>query len=463
MTPKRPMTDDIRHRYPWLLPFQAEGVEHLARAGGCGVLADDAGLGKTLQALALMDLLGLRRVLVVAPNSVVHNWIEETQRWLGWTMTAYAEQPSRLTVIGWHDLYKHYVELDRQSWQMVVYDEAHRMKSLKSQWTKAARWIGRGIKRLLFLTGTLVINRPEEAWPIFNLLAPQRWPSFANFKLNYADYTHYLPRRMDPNPRRFNEQIAWAKQQMYAHLADAIAPYVLRRTKRDPKVAAQLPPTQLVQVSLTLPQAYRRPYAQARSDLLSYLRSNGLPTTGAERAEVLVKLGVLRKLAGLAKVPAVVERAQDLLSDEAAKVVVYTRHREVGDVIEQQLQAYGLLRIKGGTPTKRRHEYVTRFREGPERVMLISEAGEEGINLQRSSYVIFGELPWHPKGREQVWGRVDRLGQALPTTAYWMMMLGTVDEHINQLIAGKDQMVDGIIGQDERTVISLAEMEMQHG
>lgn len=440
-------------------------------ASGRLIIGDDPGLGKTFQTFGYIKISKPKRTLIVAPTSVVYKWQEElyeTLRKISFVVDragleladAYelaSRAGQRVLIVTW-DLLSYYSDdLRRAGWDLLVLDEAHRMKNLSALRTKAARQIGREVPHILFLTGSPLINRQVEVWPILNLIDPNEWPSYMNFKRTYQDYSGQAATWKVRSKVDLDRKMAQARADQQARLAERIKPYMVRRLK-----TTQTPH---VKVRLPLPEDFVRDYNHARRDLVGYLQTKGLPSRAAEKAQALVKVGVLRRILGRAKVAPTVDLARDLLdSDETRKVLIYAIHHDVVEAIWEQLAEYGPLTITGTTTAQMRHNNVGAFQTmAAHRVMIVSEAGEEGINLFAANYLIFAERPWTPKGEDQAIGRIDRIGQTRNTTAYYPLVRGTIDERIDRLIERKRETIRNVVGQQVPDVLlrEILELELE--
>jgi SNF2 family DNA or RNA helicase len=160
-----------------------------------------------------------------------------------------------------------------------------------------------------------------------------------------------------------------------------------------------------------------------------------------------------------------IELARDILdADPAQKVVLYAQHQDVIASLCQGLADYGVLTIVGSTPLEDRHENVRRFQEADvPRVMIISEAGEEGINLYRARTIIHVEQGWTPKSRIQAEGRIHRTGQTEPVVSIIPIIANSIDPRLDRLIERKQEEFEGVAGADaiETVTRELLRLELE--
>lgn len=326
----------------------------------------------------------------------------------------------------------------------VLVHNCHRLKNPKALRTRAARLIAAGVPHLLFLSATPMLNRREELWSPLSMIDPNQWGTFWQFKRTYcndeADAQHWHPKTRE-DLARYRSQAANQNREL---LAKRMSSVYLRRTRevlglKDPIIRP---------IPVELQGKFLSDYRQAQADLITFLRTRGLPSRGAELAQALVKLGVLRRLVGRAKAPAAIAVAKDLLeADPERKLVIYAIHQDVVKEITRGLADYGVEKIVGATSPKERYEANVRFQtQGGPRVMLISEAGEEGIDLFRAEHLILAERGWNPKADDQAIGRILRRGQiAEYVTVHKLIAEHTVDVKIDRLIEKKREDVTGTV------------------
>lgn len=187
------------------LPFQKAGIA-FALDRPATLIADEMGLGKTIQAIGVMNATGADNILVICPASLRLNWRNELKRWLvkrelGIGIATGKSFPAdEIVVINYDILAKHRTALRARDWDVVVYDEVHYCKNQKTQRTKEALGYAdkKGVvevppipaKRRLLLTGTPILNRPVELWPLLQAMDPQTWRSFFGFAQRYCAATN---------------------------------------------------------------------------------------------------------------------------------------------------------------------------------------------------------------------------------------------------------------------------------
>ena len=457
-----------------LRPYQEEGFRWLARlsrwgAGAC--LADDMGLGKTVQTLsALLDRGADGAALVVAPTSVVANWLDEARRFAPTLrMRAYtglaAARAGKLKGIGPFDvvvttyglLHNDADALAAVDWSTVVLDEAQAIKNPSTKRARAARKLPARFR--LVTTGTPIQNNVVDLYSLFSFLNPGMLGSAKRFRENFA-----LPieRDRDPSARR--------------RLRRLIAPFVLRRLKSD--VLDDLPPrTEItLQVEMSPEEAalYEALRLRAMEDLEFMARGDAGAETaaGEHRLQVLAHLTKLRlaccnpRLIHSSAPPSskleTFATTLDELRQGRHKVLVFSQFVRHLKLIEEHLTESGVpyQYLDGSTPAKQRAKRIAAFQAGEGDAFLISlKAGGVGLNLTAADYVIHMDPWWNPAAEDQASDRAHRIGQTRPVTVYRLVTKGTIEEQIVELHRHKRDLADRLLeGADAPGRLSTAEL-----
>lgn len=442
-----------------LFPYQREGVEWLRR-NGSALLADERGLGKSLQ--VLVDYNNLRtyrpqaRMLIVAPNNVIYKWGEvEVPKWTNYSVdiasgTAKQRQAALcsgadITVIAYDNLARERDRLNANGYYSLVFDEAHRIKNRKALWTQAAFSL-RGARRLM-VTGSPFHNRVDELWPLLFMVAPVEFPNYWQFVNKYCVFGGYEGR-----------QIVGA--QNVADLRRRLAPYMLRRLLED--VAQQIPPLTVVPVEFDLSAGQRKTYEQARNELKVEFEGKVVH----EFENPLTKFIRLRQIINtLASVggpddSAKLDRVVDLIDEIGDhKVVVFSGDITALRSMRKRLLAKGIdAPVIAGTDedgkstnAKKREPVVQAFQTEKEPRVLLASHGvaREGIDLYAAHYGIVLDAMWVPELQDQEYGRLQRTGQQFPVTIFKMLARNTVDSRVEAILAEKRFTFNQVIGEDK--------------
>ncbi len=453
-----------------LRPYQEDGFRWLGRlshwgAGAC--LADDMGLGKTVQALALLLARGQDGpALVVAPTSVVANWIDEARRFAptlrtrSYTGVAGARarqladlEPLDVVVTTYGLMHNDIDTLAETEWSTVVLDEAQAIKNPSTKRARAARKLKAGFR--MVTTGTPIQNNLMDLYSLFAFINPGMLGSMKRFRENLA---FPIERDGDPVAR--------------TRLRRLISPFVLRRVKAE--VLDDLPPRTEVVLKVEMSpeeEAFYEAVRRRAVDDLEALAEEG-PDTGGNRLQVLAHLTRLR-LASCnprlvraegppsSKLKAFAEML-DELRESRHKVLVFSQFVRHLKLVEEHLIESGVpyQYLDGSTPAKKRAERVAAFQAGEGDAFLISlKAGGTGLNLTAADYVIHMDPWWNPAAEDQASDRAHRIGQTRPVTIYRLVTRGTIEEQIVELHRHKRDLADRLLeGADAPARLSTEEL-----
>jgi SWI/SNF-related matrix-associated actin-dependent regulator 1 of chromatin subfamily A len=416
-----------------LAPFQWAAVRYALDARRA-FLADEQGLGKTVEALAALEADGAWPALVVCPASLKLNWAREAQRWLPHRDVVVVDgrqavpRTGELTILNYEIVAAHREALARTRPRALVIDESHYVKNPQAKRTQAVRRLAAAIPDdglRLALTGTPVLNHAEEL--IAQLRVLGRLEDFGSGARFARQFT---------NGDRSEERLHW-------HLRRRC---FVRRLKAD--VLPQLPAKRQVVVPIALDN--EREYRLAEEDVIEWLRSQPLDLSELNariaatlRAQRLAQLGTLQRLAGRGKLHGALTWIHDFLAS-GEPLVVFARHVEVQRaVLERFPHAAHLL---GADSTLQRDAAVAAFQaaDGPQLIVCATRVAAQGITLTRASNVCFLELEWTPAMHDQAEDRCHRIGQRDAVTAWYLLAAGTIDETMAELIQRKRAIVSAV-------------------
>jgi superfamily II DNA or RNA helicase len=424
-----------------LRPYQREGVRWLARLRDLelgGVLADDMGLGKTVQALAALRA----PALVVAPRSVVFNWQREIAKFVpGLRVSTYLgegralDDSADVTLTTYGTLRNDAAALASRAWEVVVLDEAQAIKNPDSLTARAA--FGLQGKFKLALSGTPVENRLADLFSLMHFANRGLFAGRASFR------------------ERFEDPIARGDADAARRLRDRVAPYVLRRKKRD--VAPDLPPRSETVLWVELDAAERAAYDAVRvatqKELVDSL-AEGMSTLAALEALLRLRQAACHRglLPGqVAETSSKVERLAHAVEEAAAdehKSLVFSQWTTLLDRIEPALTARGIPFVRLDGTTRDRAAVVDAFQAagGPPVMLLSLKAGGTGLNLTAADHVFLVDPWWNPAVEDQAADRAHRIGQDKPVLVSRLVAQGTVEERVLALKDAKRALADAAIG-----------------
>jgi superfamily II DNA or RNA helicase len=451
-----------------LRDYQLEGFRWLSRLsqwGVGGILADDMGLGKTVQTLALL----LTRVesgptLVIAPTSLGFNWQRECERFTPSLTPILFRDIDRIDlknkvgegdlVICSYGLALREAELLKEiKWGTLILDEAQNIKNSNSKTAAQIRTFEAEWK--IALTGTPMENHLGELWSIFHTVAPGVLGSWEQFRRRFA-----APIEKESNSDRRQA------------LSQVIAPFILRRSKRD--VLKDLPARTETNLMVDLSAEERLRYDQMRLAAVTELDQIGDENLSHDqRFKVLQMLTRLRQLSchiGLvddkwkgssAKLEVLMEQLEQL-KEQGNRPLIFSQFTSHLSLIREALEKAGFSYqyLDGQTTPAQRQERVEAFQRGESDVFLISlKAGGTGLNLTAADYVIHMDPWWNPAVEDQATDRAHRIGQTKPVMVYRIIARGTIEEQILQMHDEKRDLVDGVLsGADAAGKLSTKEL-----
>ncbi|MBW3604048.1 MAG: DEAD/DEAH box helicase [Actinobacteria bacterium] len=429
------------------------------------VLADDMGLGKTVMLIAHLLQQGRGPHLVVCPTSVVTNWERELARFAPGLTVRRHHGPDRPSWIGDDDavvvtsygtLRRDIELLSAVYWHVVALDEAQQVKNPDTLSARSVRRL-RSAHRVA-LTGTPVENRLRELWSVLDLTNPGLLGSRANFERRFATP---IERRGDHATR--------------TQLRRLIAPFVLRRTKSDPRVAPDLPPRIERTVPCALSDAQRERYQDA---VERFRRTVTRGDSGMQyRGAVLALLTRLKQIcdhpalgvdsgvrpAGRSGKLAVTRQLITEATQADERVLVFTQFvgmaRILVDDLSRALQTTVPM-LHGGMSATARQQVVDLFQghadDPPPPVLVASlRAGGTGMNLTAATQVIHYDRWWNPAVEDQASDRAHRIGQTERVLIHRLMAVGTLEERIDALLEAKREMAAAVVGSTETWITEL--------
>jgi SWI/SNF-related matrix-associated actin-dependent regulator of chromatin subfamily A-like protein 1 len=432
-----------------LHPFQRAGVRY-ALARRRTFIADEQGLGKTVQALATIEWDDAFPTVVVCPASMKLVWEREAQHWLpnrsvavlgGRTNEVWNEETAaaEIIVLNYDILDWHADRLAEIQPRALILDESHYVKNARAARTKAALELAELLPEnalRLALTGTPILNRAEELVSQLRVLG----------RLKDFGSGARLTRRF--RAAGSDDRLHW---NLRAHC------YV-RRTKE--QVLPQLPAKRHDTVPVLLSNEHE--YRLAERDVIAWLQTLPLDlgtidakVAAALRAEQLVRLNNLRQLAARGKLPTALAWVADFL-ESGEPLVVFAEHISTQKAVLERFP--GALHILGSDTSPARQRAVDDFQreDGPQLIVCSLKAASQGITLTRASNVAFLELDWTPARHDQAEDRLHRIGQESAVTAWYLLAPDTIDETMAELLERKrsliDAVTDGQVRDEERLV-----------
>lgn len=432
-----------------LREFQKEGLSFLL-ANPRTLLADEMGLGKTVQALACLAAAKEFPALIVVPPHLLRNWQTEITRFL-----RLEGKPARVCVLTGLKPYQppeadvyiiHYLllrgwkqALPQMGFKAVVFDEIQELRHGGTEKYSAASLLAEECERVIGLSGTPIYNKGSEIWNVVNILDYHCLGDWESFTRAWCDgYGNHLVR----NPALLGEHLRREG-------------LILRRTKEE--VLAELPPKRrLVQEIDSDDKVYRELMRPVMDQLGSLL---ALHPDAKERALLEEQVGRgERQATGVAKAPFVAAFVR-ALEDSGEKVLLFAHHHAVMDIYRRELAAYRPVFITGRESTTQKEEAVARFMEGKTNLCVISLRAASGLNLQRASCVVFGELDWSPAVHSQAEDRAHRMGQKDSILCYYLVAPQGSDRDMQDALGLKVSQFVALMGDQTPELSSIQDAQ----
>ncbi|CDW80246.1 snf2 family n-terminal domain containing protein [Stylonychia lemnae] len=465
-----------------LYEFQKKGIEFGISRFGRILLGDEMGVGKTIQAIGIAYLYKFDWPLfVVTPSSLRYTWKDEILKWLPQIKSEQIQifktgkdqwNSQAIIYIMTYDLaMKRYEEIDERNFKVCVADEAHYLKSRDSKRSKHLIPILSKSKRVILISGTPMLAKPEEVYNLLKILRPDIIGKFTEFAARYCN-PQQTPYKIDYGGNSCTKELHYVLSQSI----------MIRRLKKD--VLSELPPK-------------RRQKIQVQTDpkLLAQIKKilNNLMDGQSEMTDNLIQTLITKhikpvnfddyideqkkeqaqaqdigfmtayRLTGLSKIDGITE-FMDTLIENNCKFIIFAHHLEVLDGLEEHVkkEKVGYIRIDGSVSVDRRHERVQAFQNNDNiRIAVLSiTACSQGLTLTAASTIVFAEMFWTPSIMTQAEDRAHRISQQNCVNIYYMHGPDTVDDIIFQMLSEKSQIVsDALDGKISEYHIKKAQLE----
>lgn len=438
-----------------LYPYQKDGVLFAAKSGRC-LIADEMGLGKTIQSLATCELLikefQVEKILIVCPTSLKYQWKSEIKKFTGKDAIVIEGNPLRrkekyesentYKIISYHVIKNDKSEIISLNPDLVILDEAQRIKNWKTQTAQSVKSISS--KYALVLTGTPLENKIDEIHSIMQFVDNFRLGPLYKF-LNY----HQI---LDDN----------GKVTGYQHLNEinqSLSEVLVRRTKKE--IADQLPEridnNYFVQLTQKQKEIHDDYYESVCKLVNKWRRHRYL--SEEDRKKLMIFLGCMRMVSDSTyiidqktrhdtKIDELVTLLKEIFERNDQKVVIFSQWERMTRLVAEELVKMNIKYeyLHGGIQSDKRGVLLENFRENPEsKVFLSTDAGGVGLNLQSASYIINLDIPWNPAVLEQRIARVHRLGQKNTVNVINFISSCSIEERILALLGFKKSVFEGVL------------------
>lgn len=433
-----------------LLGYQIEGVKFTEQSGIRCLIADEQGLGKTIQALATIKhhKASLLPCLVTTKTKIKHQWLREIVGITGSRTVQVLSSSKDKALPGFdfyvitYDILKSESVFDYIEIKSLILDECQAIKNHLSGRAKAVQKIvtNHSIEHIIALSGTPIKNNAGEYFTILNLLRPSRFPELSRYLRNYCD-SYETP---------FGYKVGGLSRPDW--FFNDTKDFIIRRTKSEvlkdlPKLTRHFHHVELSDKNLA------SAYGKASKELEDLFYADEDENTTTAMIAVMTKM---RQITGVSKVEAAVEFVTDHLLSTDRKIIVFVHHHIVRDMLIANLNNWlsdggylPALSLDGGMTSEKSDDVKMDFINSPDRKVLIAStlaAGEGLDGLQKvCSDAIMLERQWNPANEEQAEARLDRFGQETAVSITYMLASETIDEYFTELVEQKRAIVAGTL------------------
>lgn len=444
--------------------YQIETARKVLRQfGGRALLADEVGLGKTIEAgLICAEYLArgmVSSMLILTPASLVSQWQQELDQKFGITTVTtderdpqqslaefWMENPRIVASLNTAKSAKQFAHVTGRTWDLVVVDEAHHLKNRNTLNWKLVNALNK--RFMLMLTATPVQNTLVELFNLLTLLKPGLLQTEAQFKKEYVNAKNG---RIPKNPDKLRSLMREVMIRNTRALVDVKLPKRFATT-------ITVTPSAVEQKLYQDLNDYLRTDAQldklSRTNLL--MRAGSSPGALADSLKQLTKRLPDENLTKLAKRAAQMQQVEkakklvEMLKKSSQKTLVFSTHRATSAYLAQTLEAANIpfAEFQGGMSLKEKDAAIAAFRDNVN-VLLASETGGEGRNIQFANAIVNYDLPWNPMKIEQRIGRIHRIGQTQDVFIFNFCLKDSIEEYILRILHDKINMFELVVGEVE--------------
>ena len=451
--------EHLSHLTP--LPHQLEVAKQVVEnMNGKAILADEVGLGKTIEAgLILKEYMirGLvKKVLILVPASLVTQWASELNS--KFFIPAITQRKSYVweqcdVVISSIDTAKrspHREIIYKQDYDLVIIDEAHKLKNNK---TKNYEFVQNLKKKFcLLLTATPIQNRISEIFNLVSLLKPGHLGSETDFYNKYKkdsrsldddQYLKELVNKVMIRNRRADTGIEWTKR-----IVETISIEFSEKERELYDAVSSFGQGNAIMNKSQFSCLTLQREACSSRESVYYTLKNMLQKEENDSQAFHQQIGQLISLVEAVDTNSKAEKALELIKEINDKVIIFTEYRATQVFLQWFLKQHGITSVpfRGGFKRGKK-DWMRELFKNNAQVLIATEAGGEGINLQFCSHIINYDLPWNPMRLEQRIGRIHRLGQEKDVKIYNFAIKGTVEDHVMKLLYEKIHLFEKVIGE----------------
>ena len=411
----------------YLYEYQKDGVKFGIKKHGRCLIADEMGIGKTIQALCIAKLYEEDwPVLIICPGSVKYSWKNEIQlrllipekniQIINSSKTKINKKNINFYIISYDLCRNLQTKLKKLNLNFYILDESHCIKSPVAKRSKIIIPLVKKAKRILLLTGTPLLNIPMEAYTTLEILNPQYFNNFKKFGRRFCD------------PKLTPFGLKWSGASNTKELHAIFELFMIRRLKKD--VLRFLPPKTRIKIKIDCDEKIINEMGLKNNDINSISKTK----SGMSRLEMYVKTGYA-KLVGI-------KRYVKYLLESQVKFLLFAHHLKILDEIEKFVKKhkYDYIRIDGSTKPENRFKLSNKFQTDKNikiALLSITSCGT-GITLTAANICVFAELIWTPSLMIQAEDRIHRIGQKSDNIDIrYLYGEYTLDDYILEILSRK--------------------------
>lgn len=445
-----PVPDGLEYK-----PFQKAGIAYAIKRKKA-LIADDMRLGKTIQAIGYINYFFKNtktKILIICPSTIKLNWKNELEKWLVRkfsikVVTPKEYKPANIVIINYDLLRKWEKKIKKGSWNLVIADECHMLKNAKSKRTQCAfgnNYRGRNKKypiqsdRLLLLTGSPIINRPIELYPLLEALD-------APIVKKYYSIERFADRYME---REFNGY-GWVYkggknlQELQQRLRETV---MVRRKKEDVLTEMSEKIRQIIPISEN-ENLLKEEKIFSKQMMLKFNKSDDtwiediLNLSDSEDSIPLTEMAKIRHHTAVLKIPYVSNYCKEILESEN-KLVIFAHHSDVIKGLAKELSKYNPIVLDGSIPVLKRMPLINKFKkEDKYRICIMGIMLAQGMSLAIADIGIFAELDWVPGNMNQAEDRLFDMEKKTPILIQHIVVDGSIDCKMAKMLISKQEIIN---------------------
>ncbi len=432
------------------MPFQIAGVKFAEEANCRVLIADEQGLGKTLEALALLKLHSneLMPAVVATKATIKKQWMHQIWDWIPGCKVQILYSGNEVAVPGFDVYITSYAMLTKPDvWRLIepktlVLDECQSITNHLANRSKGAQRIGKDCEYIIGLSGTPIRNHAGEYFTILNLIRPRMFPEYQRFITEDCDsYNNGWSQKVGglKNPDRFHEKTK---------------DFIIRRTQEEvlPDLFALKKPRKFHHVELD--RKLNKAYAEALKELEDLMYSE--ESQFDVQANKLAIMNKMRQITGISKTYECAEYIQEHVESTGRRIAVFAHHHAAVNLLEGNINKWlaengynPAVMVRAGDDSRAKLEMLSADKS---RVILCSglASGEGMDGLQRlCSDMVLLERFWNPASEEQIESRLIRIGQNKPVNIIYMIASETIDEYFTELVEQKRAIMKSTLDNKE--------------